>query len=76
MRRTVVEDLAAANSDLDTSALILDVLEMEAMASVIRVSLPVLWFLMCFLITLLVSFVWHHIPSYFAIEHLFTAMSG
>ncbi|KAL7182950.1 hypothetical protein ACSBR1_041605 [Camellia fascicularis] len=51
-------------------------LEMGAMASAIGVSVPVLRFLMCFLATLPVSFVWRHIPGPAAVKHLFAAVSG
>ena len=50
-------------------------LEMESMASAIGVSIPVLRFLLCFVATIPVSFVWRLVPGALA-KHLYAAISG
>ncbi|KAJ6797287.1 lysophospholipid acyltransferase 1-like [Iris pallida] len=50
-------------------------LEMASMASAIGVSIPVLRFLLCFVATIPVSFLWRFLPSG-APKHLFAALSG
>ncbi|KAL9406395.1 hypothetical protein Peur_003367 [Populus x canadensis] len=50
-------------------------LEMESMASAIGVSVPVLRFLLCFVVTLPVSFTHRFVPSLFG-KHLYAALSG
>jgi lysophospholipid acyltransferase len=50
-------------------------LEMEAMASAIGVSVPVLRFLLCFVATIPVSFTHRFVPSLFG-KHLYAALSG
>ncbi|KAL6986177.1 Lysophosphatidylcholine acyltransferase 1 [Sarracenia purpurea var. burkii] len=51
-------------------------LEMGAMASAIGVSVPVLRFLLCFLATLPVSFLWRFVPGGPAAKHFYAAASG
>ncbi|XP_061955123.1 lysophospholipid acyltransferase 1-like [Populus nigra] len=50
-------------------------LEMESMASAIGVSVPVLRFLLCFVVTIPVSFTHRFVPSLFG-KHLYAALSG
>ncbi|KAM1034655.1 hypothetical protein EV2_039116 [Malus domestica] len=50
-------------------------LEMESMASAIGVSVPVLRFLLCFVATIPVSFIWRLVPSPPA-KHLYAFASG
>ncbi|KAA8521977.1 hypothetical protein F0562_012709 [Nyssa sinensis] len=51
-------------------------LEMEAMASEIRVSVPVLRFLLCFAATIPISFVWRLVPGGAMAKHIYSATSG
>ncbi|KAI4370054.1 hypothetical protein MLD38_018439 [Melastoma candidum] len=50
-------------------------MEMEAMASALGVSVPVFRFLMCFLATIPVSFLWNFVPGRFA-KNAYAAASG
>ncbi|PIA49619.1 hypothetical protein AQUCO_01300416v1 [Aquilegia coerulea] len=50
-------------------------LEMDTMASAIGVSIPVLRFLLCFISTLPVSFLWRFIPGTLP-KHIYSAFSG
>ncbi|XP_068635019.1 lysophospholipid acyltransferase 2-like isoform X1 [Aristolochia californica] len=50
-------------------------LEMESMASAIGVSVPVLRFLLCFVATVPVSFLWRFVPGT-SPKHLYSAISG
>ena len=49
--------------------------EMESMAAAIGVSVPVLRFLLCFVVTIPVSFIHRFVPSSFG-KHLYAAISG
>ncbi|XP_052176318.1 lysophospholipid acyltransferase 1-like [Diospyros lotus] len=51
-------------------------MEMEAMASAIGVSVPVFRFLICFLATLPVSFLWRVVPGGPPVRHLYAGVSG
>ncbi|GLT90932.1 hypothetical protein SLE2022_088470 [Rubroshorea leprosula] len=50
-------------------------LDMEAMAASIGVSVPVLRFLLCFVATIPVSFLWRFVPGRLP-KHLYSALSG
>lgn len=50
-------------------------LEMEAMASSIGVSIPVLRFLLCFVATIPVSYMWRFVPGTLP-KHMYSALSG
>ncbi|XP_010933881.1 lysophospholipid acyltransferase 1 [Elaeis guineensis] len=50
-------------------------LEMASMASAIGVSIPVLRFLLCFVATIPVSFLWRFVPGTLA-KHLYAGLSG
>lgn len=50
--------------------------EMEAMASAIGVSVPVLRFLLCFAATIPASFLWRLVPGGPPAKHVYAAASG
>lgn len=50
-------------------------LQMEAMAASIGVSVPVLRFLLCFVATIPVSFLWRFVPSALG-RHLYAVLTG
>uniref|UniRef100_A0A5B6ZQ79 Putative lysophospholipid acyltransferase 1 n=1 Tax=Davidia involucrata TaxID=16924 RepID=A0A5B6ZQ79_DAVIN len=51
-------------------------MELEGMASAIGVSVPVLRFLLCFVVTIPVSFLWRLVPGGPTAKHLYSAASG
>ncbi|XVF26372.1 hypothetical protein REPUB_Repub14bG0010300 [Reevesia pubescens] len=53
----------------------MELLDMETMAASIGVSVPVLRFLLCFVATILVSFLWRVVPGGLA-KHVYSAFSG
>ncbi|KHG06049.1 Lysophospholipid acyltransferase 2 [Gossypium arboreum] len=50
-------------------------LGLETMAAAIGVSVPVLWFLLCFVATIPVSFLWRFVPGTLP-KHVYSAFSG
>ncbi|CAK9172954.1 unnamed protein product [Ilex paraguariensis] len=51
-------------------------MDLESMASAIGVSVPVLRFLLCFVATIPVSFLWRLVPCGPPVKHLYASLSG